>query len=652
MRNPFWKYVERLTARRALFAGAVVTAIFSAGSLGVGLVALIPIFKTLLKKDDTGGLRAMASEWAAEAGVALPAWLTDLLPVKPYHSLLFVIIGVGILIVLGGFANFLHQFVSVTLVQRVVLDVRREAFAHVVRLPLLRVIRGGLSDATSRIVADTGQLESGLSSLVSKALMQALKGVFALGAAFVAEWRVTLAGAVVAPIMYVLIRRLGKRIRSASKGAMMSGSGLFAATLETLQSLRLVKVFNAEPRAEERFERHSGEMMRQVLRARTARAIASPLVESLTLIALGGLFLIVAKAILDNVVSAEAALAAMAALFAFGASLKPLTGLVTDIQASSSAADRLEEILSESPEPGHEPGLPAAPRMKESIEFRGVTFTYPGAESPALRSVNLRVRAGETVALVGPNGCGKTTLLSLLPRLFDADSGEVLIDGVDIRGFDVNSLRSQFGVVTQETVLLRDTVRANIALARANAGDAEVAAAAKAARADGFIERLPRGYDTDLGDQGLTLSGGQRQRIAIARAILRDPAILIMDEATSMIDADSERHINEAIADFSRGRTCLIVAHRLSTVMRADRIVVIESGRVLDEGRHAELLGRCALYRLLAQQQMVQQDEPGRPERGNGSSSPDDDESRGGKADDPRIAQAHVADAAAREGGH
>jgi ABC-type multidrug transport system fused ATPase/permease subunit len=274
------------------------------------------------------------------------------------------------------------------------------------------------------------------------------------------------------------------------------------------------------------------------------------------------------------------------------------------------------------PEPGHDARLPKLPEHANSIEFREVTLTYPRAARASLNQVNLTIRHGERVAVVGPNGCGKTTLLALIPRLFDPDvdassvgggdgggggspRGSVLIDGVDIRTVNLRSLRRQVGVVTQETVLFKRSVRGNITYGTSGVSEEQMIDAAKRARAHDFIMRLPQGYDTEVAEQGSSLSGGQRQRIAIARAILRDPAILILDEATSMIDAESEAQINMAINEFSRGRTTLIVAHRLSTVLSADRIVVMDQGRIVDSGNHADLLGRCEVYRQLARHQLL-----------------------------------------------
>ncbi|MEL7485407.1 MAG: ABC transporter ATP-binding protein, partial [Planctomycetota bacterium] len=320
---------------------------------------------------------------------------------------------------------------------------------------------------------------------------------------------------------------------------------------------------------------------------------------------IGILAAVAVKAVLDSELDPKNFIVALMAVGIAAASLRPLTGIINEIQAAAAASERVEELMALEPEPGTRERLPDLPRHTNSVALDGITFTYPGAERPALRDVSIEVVHGERVAFVGPNGSGKTTLLSLIPRLFDPDAGRVLIDGLDITEHSNASLRSQIGVVTQETVIFPGTIRSNIAYGAKHATEEQILDAANRAHAMPFIEQLGEGLDTPVGEQGLTLSGGQRQRIAIARAILRDPAVLIMDEATSMIDADSEAHITEAINEFSRGRTTLVVAHRLSTVVNSDRIAVLDAGTLIDQGTHSELLDRCDVYRTLARTQLV-----------------------------------------------
>lgn len=607
--RPFWQYAMRMKRYPASLGIAMALALVSAGSLGAGLLGLQPVLKLVLGEKDKpipqtfGEVVARWNEALADKHIAIPQWVVDTLPEGKMTAPILVFGLLGILTLIGAVANFGHVYMSLTVVNRTLADVRRDVFGKVLRLPLQEVVRTGPTDVVNRIIVDSWNLSTGFSTLISKAVADATKGAVAVVVAFAMDWRISLVAVVAAPLIATVIRKLGSRIRRATRRVLEHQADVSRTALESLQGFRVVKVHTTEGRQLAAFDASNREFLRDLNKVRTARALASPLVEFIAIVAIGIMALVAIKAIFDGNLDRDTMIVVLGALGMAGASLRPLTGLVNDIQQSSAAADRLWELESAMPEPGHDPKLPVMPPHGASVEFKDVALTYPGGNRRALDGVSLTVKFGETVAFVGPNGCGKTTLLSLIPRIFDPASGEVLIDGVDVRKFSVESVRKQIGVVTQETVLFRGTIGENVAYGMEGASREAIENAAKQARAHEFIVAKAGGYDEAVAEQGLSMSGGQRQRLAIARAILREPRILILDEATSMIDAESEARIAEALAEFKRGRTCLIVAHRLSTVLAADRIVVMDHGRVVDIGKHGELLERCALYRSLAENQ-------------------------------------------------
>jgi ABC-type multidrug transport system fused ATPase/permease subunit len=602
--SPFWNDARRMLKYRGRVALALTMAFVSAGGLGAGLVGLVAVLKNILGTNATT-LPDLARDFNTklDGWAVIPDSFIAQLPTDQFKAVVAMVLGLGVLTVIGAAANYLHQSLSLTVSTLTVADIRKGAFARLVRLPVLTVTGGNGVDMVSRIVNDSSQVGRGFQALTNKAVAESTKGAAALIAAFVISWKLSLVTLLVAPILVIVIRKLGKRIRRASRGAMRTQSALLGVATEVIHGFRVVKVHATEDIESARFAYQNDQNVREQLRVRTARALSSPLVEVIAIFVLGGLSLVAAKAIIDKELDPEIFIGAMAALAVAGQALRPLTSVIQDINTASGASDRLAG-LERTPIEDAGTNRPLLPRHKATIRFDEVSFTYPGAHAPALRAISLDVRFGERIAVVGGNGSGKTTLLSLVPRLFDPDAGAILIDGVDVRSVSLGSLRSQIGVVPQETVLFRATVAENIAYGCPSATRADIESAARVARADGFISALPEGLDALVGDQGLTLSGGQRQRLAIARALVRNPAILIMDEATSMIDAESERAIADAVEAMGHQRTVLIVAHRLSTVIRADRIAVLDAGRLVDVGTHTELLDRCPAYRSIASHQL------------------------------------------------
>ncbi|RNC82586.1 MAG: ABC transporter ATP-binding protein [Phycisphaera sp.] len=618
--NTFWRFAREMLVDRWTLAVALSLSVIASAGLGVGLAGIAPILETMLPKyeirgeervaETTAGLRERVetlntklAEWPV--AVQVPTGIVNRLPTDPFKSIVFIMIGISVLNILALTAMFLHQYIALTVVYRASQRIRDRAFSHVLSLPLSAVVMGDSSDISRRVVDETERLAEGFTALVSKAAAQIGKGLAALMVAIYFEWRITIVSLIIAPILWLVIRTLSRKVRKARKRAFRGQAALLSRAGNALRGLRVVKVQTAEEYEQRLFAETNENVIHQMFKARTARALSSPISEFVALSVIAVLAVFAAKAIIDQQLDPRHFVIVLIALGVSAASLRPLTGIVNEIQAAAAASDRLAELMDLDPEPGLSPRLPELSRHKSSIAFEGVNFTYPSADRPALIDVSLEVAHGERVAFVGPNGSGKTTILSLVPRLLELNSGRVLVDGQDITEFGIESLRRQIGAVTQETVIFPGSIRSNMVYGSAGKTDEEIASATKRAHADDFIDRLDQGLDTPVGEQGLTLSGGQRQRLSIARVILRDPAILILDEATSMIDADSEAKIADALDEFSAGRTTLIVAHRLSTVVNADRIVVMEAGRIIDQGTHQELLARCETYRTLARTQLV-----------------------------------------------
>jgi len=598
--SAFWFFARKLLRERVTLVFGIFFALVSAGGLGVGLLSLAPILKLMLG-DDRRSLVDIARDYNLTDPVFMvPDWVIERLPTDPLEGVILVLVSVGVLSVNEALANFGHQFCSLTISIITVTRIRLDAFRHAIEMPLGEVFRFGPSEMVSRINKDAIALQAGFNTLLGKSVAQVTKGISAFAVAIIIDWRLTLIAVVLGPLIGAILKTFGRRIRRGARGSLDAQAELLQVSGEALQGLRAIKTSTAERSSITRFGRINRRVMQQEFKIRTARAISSPLVEALGVVVVLLLAAFAAKQILAGALEVDRFILSMASLAVAGASLRPLANLINDIQASAAPAQRLLEVLDEPRERRRGAGLQRVPRHVEALTFRDVVVRYSNAERNAVDGVDLVVPHGQTVAIVGPNGCGKTTLLSLVPALLTPVRGAVLLDGLDLAKADLRSLRGQISVVTQEPVVIQGTIEDNIRFGLNSVTFEEVERAAKAAHADGFIGALPLGYQTPVGEFGSTLSGGQRQRLAIARAMLRDPAVLMLDEATSAIDAESEDLINDSIRGFSEGRTVLMIAHRMATIMAADRIIVMEDGRVVDDGTHEELLARCTLYERLA----------------------------------------------------
>jgi ATP-binding cassette, subfamily B, bacterial MsbA len=522
-----------------------------------------------------------------------------------FPMFVWLLVAASVITFIRAFFNYLQEFLVGTAIWRGIMDLRCENYNVVLHLPTTFFSEKGVNDSMSRFIQDTGELARGQNTLLGKTLVEPAKGISCLVLAMCLSWKMTIIAMLAGPPAMYLMRRLGKSMHKASRKSLESWSALLAVLEETLTGIRVVKAYTMEGAERKRFFRVNRQLYRQQAKMERLDAATGPLVEALGMVmgmvAAGAAGYLVFHLEMDRFVF----LTWIGALFALFDPVRKLAKVSMRFQASEAAAKRIFE-LQDTPVEKQVPQASTLGRHCQSLEFRGVGFRYPSATHDALQDIDLTIRAGEAVAIVGPNGSGKTTLASLLPRLIDPTRGAIFIDGQDISRCSVRSLRRQIGLVTQDTVIFHATVKENVSYGLRRPHDADVMAAARKAYVEDFASRMPQGYDTVVGEHGSTLSGGQKQRIAIARAILRDPAILIFDEATSQIDPDSEKKIHEAMAEFIRGRTALIIAHRLVTVLWATRIVVMDQGRIIDVGAHDELLQRCALYGHLYKTQFVE----------------------------------------------
>ncbi len=556
------------------------------------------------------------------------------LPTNRFETFAWIVAAVIATVALKGVFDFLQEYLVGSVVSRTLFDLRNRFYRAAIHQDTRQIQEAGTPELMARVTNDAEQIGTGMKILYGKMVVEPLKAVTCVAFAALISWQLTLTFLLlVVPVAFAL-GRVSRLMKKAARKVLERMSNLYKILRETFDGLKVVKAFTMEPAERRRFRRANQEYYRRSMRVIAIDAFAGPVVEVLGVAAVAVALLAGAYLVLEGKtrifgldmshqpMSFESLLQLYVFLAAIADPVRKLSSVYTKVQAGAAAADRVFALYDRTPKVTPNAGGPAVPKHSKSVEFRNVCFSYvPGQDT--LNNIDLVVQAGETVAIVGPNGCGKTTLLGLLPRFYDPDHGAVLVDGVNLRTANLRSLRKQIGLVTQDTVLFNDTIFANIAYGRPGATREEVEAAAKKAFAHEFIATKPAGYDEQVGDFGSQLSGGQKQRIALARAILRDPRILILDEFTSQIDAESEAKIQQALKEFVRGRTTFLITHRLSTLELADRIVVMDRGRVEAVGTHRELIAGCPAYQRLYEAQVLTQDgeaakplEPGPPTAG------------------------------------
>ena len=552
------------------------------------------------------------------------------LPPDRFGTFLWIVVALVLGVAIKGVFEFFQETLVGSVMNRTLFDLRNRFFRRAIHQDVRQLSASGTPELMARFTNDMEQLGSGVKILYGRMVVEPLKAFGCLIVACYISWQLTLLFIVLVPAAILTLARVSKMMRRAARKVLERMSAIYKILRETFDGIRAVKAFTRESHERRRFRRATEEYYRKAMRMIHIDAFANPLIELLGVLAVSlalaaGTYLVVTghtHIFGARMTSQPMSFATLLQLYAFLAAIadpvRKLSSVYTKLQSGEAAANRVFEMFDRMPTVGANPTGPRIESVRKGVEFRNICFSYnPGDSEPTLDRIDLSVKAGETVAIVGPNGCGKTTLLALLPRFFDPDFGAVLVDGVNVRTAHLRTLRKRIGIVTQDTQLFDDTVLANIAYGKKGATREEAIEAARRAHAHEFIEKLQGGlgYESWVGDNGVKLSGGQKQRIALARAILRNPDILILDEFTSAADPESEAQIHSVLKEFIKGRpgidaasaaapklrTTFLITHRLNTLEIADRIVVMDAGKIVAVGTHQQLIASCEVYQRLHQ---------------------------------------------------
>ncbi len=570
----------------------------------INFTLLIPLLEVLFQSDALDATPALVPSRTLDVKAYFDYYFRSMAYQYGASGALQFVCGViGVSVFLASFFRYFAFRLINGVRIRIVEKLRGDVYGHLTRLHLGYFTNERKGDLMSRMTNDVQEVENSLVNSLRSAFKGPLTIIVYFLALFYISFKLSIFTFIFLPISGGIIAELTKRLKRHGKQSQDLLGQLLGVVDETLSGIKIIKAFTAEDTIKAHFLDRNQRYARVSLKTENKRDLASPLSEFLGVLVMIGIILYGGSLVLDQELSPETFIAYLAIFSQIIAPIKTFSNMLGQVQRGIASAERLLELLAVRPHIMAPPNPVPLNAFREAVHFERISFAYD--ERKALDNICFTLHKGEVVALVGPSGGGKSTLANLLPRFYDPTQGRILLDGHDIRDYNPQDLRQLMGIVTQDAILFNDTVFKNIAFGKPTATEAEVMAAARVAHAHDFIQDMPEGYQTNIGDGGIKLSGGQRQRLSIARAVLKDPAILILDEATSALDSESEQLVQAALQELMKNRTSLVIAHRLSTIQKADRILVIQEGQIIEQGTHQELLNQNGLYHKLVNMQRV-----------------------------------------------